>query len=77
LARQMDQNQLAYRRYDNCFPWVQDYAQGSMKISFAGEQEFDSEQCRGKARFRRFPTFRRFRMTVGTSTGTPKKLTSQ
>jgi hypothetical protein len=27
LARQMDQNQLAYRRYDNCFPWVQDYAQ--------------------------------------------------
>lgn len=26
LARQMDQNGLGYRRRDNCFPWIEDWA---------------------------------------------------
>lgn len=27
LARRMDQEQLAYRRHDNCFPWIADFTQ--------------------------------------------------
>jgi len=32
LARQMDAAQLAYRRQDNCFPWVEDFARAQQLL---------------------------------------------
>jgi len=50
LARRMDQEHLAYRRCDNCFPWIADFARAQALM----DQLHSADWCRQFDRIARF-----------------------
>jgi len=50
LARRMDQEHLAYRRCDNCFPWIADFARAQALM----DQLHSTDWCRQFDRIARF-----------------------
>ena len=50
LARQMDREHLAYRRHDNCFPWIADFAHAQALM----DQLHQTDWCQQFDRIARF-----------------------